>query len=158
MHPEHRVQIEALYLEMFHKLMLYARCNVDGEALAEEAVQEAFRIACQQPEKLCESPNPQGWLMVTLRNTISNMRKNRETAKRITEQYLLVQQKELAVSEDGVRLKILYDDLADTEEFQLLLELAVEGRSHAEWPLPGASVSAPAKSGSSGPRIFCKRK
>lgn len=135
--------IEALYFEMFDKLLLYARSSMDSEALAEEAIQETFRIACQQPEKVCSSPNPQGWLVNTLHNTVRNMRRNRETAKRIMEQYLLKQYKELSIVEDTIRVEILYDDVADTEEFKLLLEMVVQGRSHAEMAAArGISVSA----------------
>lgn len=124
--------IESLYREMFDKLLAYAQSNLDNESLVDEAIQETFRIACQHPERVCESPNPQGWLVNTLRNTIRNMRRNRATAKRIMEQYLFQQYKELSVTEDAVRIEILYDDIADTDEFTLLKEMAVEGRSHAE--------------------------
>ena len=124
--------IEALYREMFDKLLAYAQSNLDNESLVDEAIQDTFEIACQHPERVCESPNPQGWLVNTLRNTIRNMRRNQATAKRIMEQYLLQQYKEHSVSEDAPRLELLYDDVAHTEEFALLREMAVEGRSHAE--------------------------
>ena len=101
---EQSKRIEALYYEMFDKLLVYAQSSLDNEALVEEAIQETFRIACQHPEKVCESPNPQGWLVVTLRNTICNMRRNRATAKRIMEQYLLKQYKELSITEDTIRI------------------------------------------------------
>ena len=132
MDAEQSKKIEALYYEMFDKLLAYAQSNLDNESLVDEAIQETFRIACQHPERVCESPNPQGWLVNTLRNTIRNMRRNRATAKRIMEQYLFQQYKELSVTEDAVRIEILYDDIADTDEFTLLKEMAVEGRSHAE--------------------------
>ena len=53
--------IEQLYMEMYDMLITYARCALQEESLAEEAVQETFRIACQKPESLRESPNPNGW-------------------------------------------------------------------------------------------------
>ena len=108
MNTAQRQQIEMLYLEMFEKLKVYAKCSLDSEALAEEAVQEAFRIACQKPDALCSSLNPQGWLVVTLKNTIKNIRRRQATVKRIIEQYLITQVKEISVSEDGVNLNILY--------------------------------------------------
>lgn len=136
-------QIESLYLEMFDKLFIYARSNLDNDALAEEAVQETFRIACQRPEKLCSSENPQGWLVLALKNTIRNMRSNRATAKRIVEKYLMVQFQEDALSEDKLSLEILYGSVADTEEFKLLSELAIEGKSHKEMATSrGISVNA----------------
>lgn len=143
MTAEYNKQIEELYLEMFDKLMTYARINLDSEALAEEAVQETFRIACQKPEKLCNSFNPHGWLVNTLKNTIYNMKRSRATAKRIVEQYMMTQLKEFSASEDRIDLSVLYENVADMEEFKLLSEMAIEGRSHAEMArVRGISISA----------------
>ena len=143
MNAEQSKQIEKLYLEMFDKLMVYARSSLDSEALAEEAVQETFRIACQIPERLCDSPNPQGWLVLTLKNTIRNMKSSRATAKRIMETYLLSQLKEASFSEDRINLNIMYENVADMEEFKLLKEMVVEGRSHEEMAkVRGISISA----------------
>lgn len=143
MNAEQNKRIEELYLEMYDKLLVYACSSLSSEALAEEAVQETFRIACQNPEKLCGSPNPQGWLVLALKNTIRNMKSSRATAKRIVERYLLTQVKELSFSEDKIQLNILYENVADTDEFKLLSELAIEGRSHEEMAkIRGITVSA----------------
>ena len=143
MNAEQRQRIEELYLEMFDKLMIYARCNLDSEALAEEAVQETFRIACQHPDGLFNSPNPHGWLVLTLKNTIRNIKRNQAAAKRIVERYLMTQVNEISFSEDHINLNILYENVADTEEFKLLKELAIDGRSHEEMAQSrGITVSA----------------
>ena len=143
MNTEQSARIAGLYLEMFHKLMAYARVSLENEALAEEAVQETFRIACQKPEKLFESPNPQGWLVLTLRNTVRNMKSNRATAQRIVERYLVTQIKDVSVLEDGINLRVLYENVADTEEFKLLAEMAIEGKSHEEMAKSrGISINA----------------
>lgn len=132
MNAEQHAQIEALYREMYDKLVAYACCGLDNISLAEEAVQETFHLACQMPEKVCGSPNPQGWLVLTLRNTVRNIRSNQAGARKLLERYMLSQQKELFITDDGVRLNVLYENLADTEEFKLLSEMAVAGRSHEE--------------------------
>ena len=143
MNAEQKHKIEELYLEMFEKMKIYAGCSLENEALAEEAVQDTFRIACQKPEQLCESVNPQGWLVQTLKYTICNMQSNRATAKRIVERYLLTQINDLSVSEDKLDLNVLYGNVADTEEFKLLAEMAIEGKSHLEMAESrGISVSA----------------
>lgn len=98
MNLKQKKYIESLYLEMYDRLMIYAHVNLDSDSLAEEAVQETFRIACQKPESLCSSPNPQGWLVNTLKNTIRNMKQTRITAKRILDTYMMVQLKELSVT------------------------------------------------------------
>jgi len=125
-------QIEKLYMEMFEKLRIYARCSLNSEALAEEAVQETFRIACQKPDELCNNPNPRGWLVITLKNTIRNIKSNQASTRRIAERYLMTQIKEISFSEDRIALNFLYANLADTEEFQLLKEFAIDGLSHEE--------------------------
>ena len=62
-YPERSCQLEMdarqseyigqLYLEMFDKMMTYARSSLQSESLAEEAVQETFRIACEKLENIC---------------------------------------------------------------------------------------------------------
>lgn len=136
-------RIEDLYIEMFDKLMAYARSSLGSEALAEEAVQETFRIACQKPAHLCDSPNPQGWLVLTLRNTIRNIRNERAAASKLMDHYLLSQRQELSLSEDKIQFDILYENIADMEEFKLLSEMVIEGKSHKEMAeARGITISA----------------
>ena len=143
MNAEQNRRIERLYLEMFDKMMAYAHCSLENEALAEEAVQEAFHIACQKPEELCQSANPQGWLVQALKYTVCNIRHSRATAKRIVEEYLITQLKELAFSEYQPDRSVLYENVADTEECKLLAEMAIEGKSYLEMANSrGISVSA----------------
>lgn len=129
---DHKLKIEELYLEMFEKLKIYACCSLDNDSLAEEAVQETFRIACQKPEDLCKSVNPRGWLVQTLKYTINNIRSYQASAKRIVEKYLMTQVKDFSLTEDHIELRVLYENVADTEEFNLLVEMAIEGKSHLE--------------------------
>ena len=143
MNPEYSKIIEQLYLEMYDMLITYARCSFQEESLAEEAVQETFQIACQKPDKLCESVNPKGWLVNTLKFTILNMKRNREHARQILSGYLLSQQEDIAFSEDKLCLQLMYEDIADMDEFQLIKEMAIDGKSHLEMAnARGISVSA----------------
>lgn len=132
MNAEQKKMIGELYQDMYDKLIVYARVNLDSEPLAEEAVQETFRIACQKPESLCSSANPQGWLVNTLKNTIRNMKRNRANAKRIVETYIMTELREFSITEDKIHLDVLYENIADMEEFKLLAEMAIGGRSHEE--------------------------
>jgi len=143
MNAEQSRAITELYVEMYDKLMMVARKNEESETLAEEAVQETFIIACQKPEEWMEHPNPRGWLVITLRKVILNSKRKRANAKRLIEQYLMAQYREAAVSEDRLDLSILYGKTADMEEFKLILEMAVNGRSHKEMAESrGISVNA----------------
>ena len=141
MNPEYGQRIEQLYLEMYDMLFAYARCSFAEESLAEEAVQETFKIACQKPEQLCESVSPKGWLVNTLKFTIRNMKRNRD---RVQQLLSTVEQNDFAVySEDRLPLELMYEDISDTEDFKLLVEMAVEGKSHLEMAeVRGISVSA----------------
>lgn len=82
-----RHAIDKLYLQMYARLFEYARSSLANDALAEEAVQDTFAIACQRPEALLNSPNPPGWLVITLKNVISNTLRRQQTAQRVLSGY-----------------------------------------------------------------------
>lgn len=48
------------------------------------------------------------------------------------EKYLTTRVEEFSFLEDQVDLRVVYENVADTEEFKLLFEMAIEGRSHEE--------------------------
>ena len=129
---EQRKLIEQLFLEMYDKLVTYARCSLPDASLAEEAVQETFQIACLKPDKLCESLNPRGWLVNTLKYTILNMKRSRESARQLLSNYLITQNECIAFSEDKLSLQLMYEDISHTEEFRLIKEMAIDRRSHLE--------------------------
>lgn len=143
MNKRYSEEIERLYHQMFCLLFEYARSSLSSDALAEEAVQETFAIACQKPEALCASPNPEGWLVNTLKNVILNMLRSRRAASRILTDYISSRASELPGSNDQVDVEFLYDDIAESEEFKLLKEMALEGRSQLEMAKErGISVEA----------------
>lgn len=125
-------KIEAFYLEMYDRLLIYARSALDNESLAEEAIQETFRIVCTKPEELLISPNPKGWVVNTLKYTIQNMKRSRDKANALLNQYLAANSSSVAFSEDRISLEVIYENVAHSEEFQLIKEMAVEGKSHLE--------------------------
>lgn len=143
MNAEQSAQIEELYLQMFDGMMAYARSSLPEETLAEEAVQETFRIACQKPDALCSSQNPKGWLIKTLRFTIQNIKRSQEAARLLLSEYLASQIQKNAFSEDKVSLEVLYGNVSDLEEFRLLKEMAVDGKSHLEMA-KARGISVPA--------------
>ena len=132
MNARYSKEIDRLYLQMYPMLFEYARSSLANDALAEEAVQDAFIIACQKPEDLCNSPNPEGWLVKTLKNVISNTIRSQNIARRILLDYFASNAKDISISDDHVGLEILYDDVADSEEFKLLKEMALDGKSYLE--------------------------
>ncbi len=125
-------EIDRLYLQMYPMLFEYARSSLANDSLAEEAVQDTFIIACQKPEALCNSPNPKGWLVNTLKYVLSNTIRSQSIAKRIFLDYFASNASDVSVSTDRVGLEILYEDVADLEEFKLVKEMALDGRSYLE--------------------------
>lgn len=124
--------IDRMYLEMHILLFEYACAHLENEAIAEEAVQETFRIACQKPEELYSSPNPKGWVMNVLKYVISNIRKNQITAKRILGEYLQLQAQFLQSANDSLDVNLLFHDIAPLEEFQMVKEMALDGKTYLE--------------------------
>ena len=143
MNGDYSRKIEKLYIEMYDMLLTYAQCSFKEVSLAEEAVQETFRIACQKPDQLCESKNPKGWLVNTLKFTIRNMKRNREHTLQLLSAYLLEQEECVAFSEDRLSLQLMYGNVADSEEFKLIKEMVIDKKSHLEMAKArGISVSA----------------
>ena len=60
LNQEEEEYIERLYREMYTRLCIYAMSALGSKALAEEAVQDTFRIACIKPDGLMSSKNPRG--------------------------------------------------------------------------------------------------
>lgn len=128
----HNQEIEQLYLRLYDFLLEYAKSSLGSYSLAEEAVQYTFQIACQKAEDLCSSKSPEGWLVNTLKYVISNTIRSRATANKILSEYLASQARGFSVTEDRIKFEVLYENIADLEEFQLLKEMVVDGRSHLE--------------------------
>lgn len=143
MNSDQHNRIEAFYLEMYDMLFIYARNALDNESLAEEAIQETFRIVCTKPDDLLSSPNPKGWIINTLKFTIQNMKRSRDRANILLAQYIAAHGSNVAFSEDRISLEATYENVAHSEEFQLVKEIAVEGKSHLEMACSrGISVAA----------------
>lgn len=143
MDEQYRKQIENLYRKMYCLLFEYARSALSNDSLAEEAVQETFRIACQKHESLWESPNPEGWLVITLKNVICNTVHSRATAAHLLKDYFTLHPNGTSASEDPAEIDVLYGNIADTEELKLLKEMALDGKSYLEMATArGISVEA----------------
>lgn len=125
-------EIDRLYLQMYPKLFEYARSSLKNDSLAEEAVQDTFIIACQKPDALFSCTSPEGWLVKTLKYVIANTQRSQEGAKRIIGEYLSTAARDISVTDNPIDLELLYDDVAMLEEFKLLKEIAINGRSYLE--------------------------
>ena len=132
MTAEENREITRLYRSMYKMLIKRGMKYFNGnESLAEEAVQETFRIACTKVTDVCSSPNPEGWIALTFQNVVRNVWRERAAASKLLD---LFSEENLshAVSEDRVGLRILYGDVVNTEEYKLVHEMICEGKSHLE--------------------------
>ena len=123
-----RDDIEKLYQEMFHPMLAYAQNALNGHALAEEAVQDTFRIACAKAENLLSSPNPKGWLLNTLKYVIRNSIRSRAYLNRLVIASLdfdenISHEKEYI---DDLKIDLLFSDLADDEDYKLIKKIALD--------------------------------
>jgi len=132
MKARYKLEIERLYLQLYPLLFEYARSSLSSDSLAEEAVQDTFRIACQKPEAMLNSPNPEGWIMNTLKNVLKNTIRNQNISRRILLDYFASNLNDITVTNDRVGLEILYEDIADLEEFKMVKAMALEGKSYLE--------------------------
>lgn len=132
MDPKYRKEIEQLYIQMFDMLFEYARSFLPNDALAEEAVQDTFQIACQKPQAVCESANPKGWMVNAMKNVVSNTLRSRATANRILSEYVAAGLERLSENDAYAGIELFYGQIAESEEFKLIKELAVDGRSYLE--------------------------
>lgn len=137
MNDQQSKQIECLYIQMYNMLYEYARSVLGNETQAEEAIQEVFRIACQKPADVCESINPQGWMVLTLKHVISNMGRSQFIETRALAKYSSLHPDIANSLPTQIEVELLYNDIADTEEFRMLKEMTIEGLSYPEMAQKG---------------------
>ena len=129
---EREAHFEALYLELYHKLLGYAARGLEGNLdLAEEAVQDTFRIFWAKYDQAASSPNVRGWIMQTLKGEILNIRRTRARMANLVAQLSAAPQVE-AVARDEHGLDVEYGDLREDPDYQLLKEFALEQRTVKE--------------------------
>lgn len=132
MKPEEKELIDQLYFEMYDSLVSYANSFLRDQHRAEELTQEVFVSAVRKPEALLSSPNPRGWLYKTMVHMLQNNTRTTATQMKLIADYLSVNGAEIAVSIDQLDLKIKYGKLAEAEEFKLIYDMAVLGKSQQE--------------------------
>ena len=124
--------IESYYLRLYPLLIEYARSSIAEPPLAEEAVQETFRIACQKADAFLSSPNPEGWLVNTLKNVIGNILRHRDAARQLLQDYISANAEELLAQDPLAQPALLYGDLVNTEEYRLVKAIYLDGVSYPE--------------------------
>lgn len=114
-------KIEELHQKMQPRLIQYANAALQNPDLAAEAVQDVFRIACTDPQKLLSSPNPEGWLMNTLKYVVQNIRRAEAKQSRLAEKLNSTILSSTTVDRSGdVNAKLLCRQVLSAEDYRLV--------------------------------------
>lgn len=117
---------------MYSTLYIYANSVLNDVSLAEEAVQDAFCIACSKSEEFLGRGNPEGWLMNTLKYVVRNMLRQRAKMGRLVIMSLNDEDAARLTASDEDDVDVLYGDVSGQEDFQLFKRVALEGISMRE--------------------------
>ena len=118
--------IKKIYSEMYYSLSAYARSTLKDHSLAEEAVQDTFRIACGKVDEFMSSPNPKGWLTNTLKNIIRNTIRSRAKLNNFVVSLIAFDENTDGTTKDEISLDLLYSDLVASEDFTLLKKIVLD--------------------------------
>lgn len=124
--------IEQLYRDDYLLLRMYAYNVLGSKSLAEEAVQESFRIACKKVDSVMHSQNPHGWIMNTLKNVLRNMKRENTKMATLVAVCTSICEQMGNYEKMDVNLDVLYGDIASSKEFKLIKMLAVDQKSMLE--------------------------
>ena len=126
---EYNKLIEELYIEMSTKLLIYARSALGDTHLAEEAVQDTFRIACAKSEQLGQSNNREGWLTNTLKHVISRSQaKFTNLLMKITD----TAQTSSEAAVENVDMAMYCTSVLGAEDFELVKHVVIDKRTMVE--------------------------
>lgn len=135
--PKQDHEITRLYHEMHQMLFSYASNALKDRSLAEEAVQDTFRIACSKPDVLLTSPNPKGWLTITLKYVIENIRRSRARWTKFAARLITMAEANTDLiftlpDEESIALETICTKVLDAEEFRLLKRVVQDKLTMAE--------------------------
>ena len=113
-----------MYREMYPTLYAYALRILKDHALAEEAIQDTFCIACAKREQALSNPKPRGWLMLTLKHVMQNMLRAQRKVQRLL--FLTAGEEQPAEAPELLDVDVLFGDVSDSEDVRLLKRIALD--------------------------------
>ena len=117
--------LEQMYREVYQTIYAYALRILKDHALAEEAIQDTFCIACAKREQALSNPKPRGWLMLTLKHVMQNMLRSQRKLQRLL--FLAAGEEQPTMeAPELLDVDVLFSDLSDSEDFRLLKRIALE--------------------------------
>lgn len=125
-------RIELIYRGQYLSLLNYAVCVLRNVSLAEEAVQDTFRIACSKPQKLFASPNPPGWITNVLKNVIKKILSQQKSYNKLLLKIMAAPKDEIISSDNPLSFETICSYLLDKDDFELFKKIDIEGYSIAD--------------------------
>ena len=132
LNQEEEKYIEQLYREMYTRLCFYAKNALGSRTLAEEVVQDTFRIACIKPDSLMNSQNPHGWLINTLKNVIRNRQRTEARLSNALLVAMSVCEPQAKANVETAEFHAAYSDALGKDDFQLLINIVIRKYSMLE--------------------------
>jgi RNA polymerase sigma factor (sigma-70 family) len=134
MTPEESKLFSDFYHDNHSKLFIHAYAILRQQSLAEVAVQEAYRIACQNFDRMSKSGNPVGWMKKTIENTALHILRdqNRNTTIFLSLEELLPGKEPAARSQSAFELQERCLEIVSPEDFDFFTRIAMNGFSFLE--------------------------
>ena len=132
--------LEQLFCDMRRKLLQYAKLQLNGIPLAEDAVQEVFAIASMRIDALMQSENPKGWLVNTLKNVLHAAKRSAAKQSQIfaaavnDEAIQEAADYDLSKTADRKWVDLFYSGLIPDDDFQLIKMIDLDGYTIHETP------------------------
>lgn len=146
MNDVERKFVEILYHDMYTKLLIRAKVSLKDDSLAEVAVQDTFRVVCENVSKLMVHPNPNGFVVITLKNIVKQILTTHTRDTAIIEKITEYIGPNAEVYNLDVDINLLYANLSENEDFILINQYITEQYTILEFAQKlGISVDACAK-------------
>ena len=120
--------LEQLFLKHYAEMELFAAHFFRNPDIAQDVVQETFLIAQQKIDILILSPNPIGWLMLTLKNVIGDTYRKRKRLADIS--YPLEMTDSLTADGINISLRAKYEGIIGKDELTLLIWIYCEDTTY----------------------------
>lgn len=125
-------EIAQLYHKIHGRMLAYSYSVLRNYALAEEAVQIAFCIACSKPDSCLDCANPAGWMFNTLKFTMLDMKRKYAKMNELIIKIIQSGQWETVGHQDEIDVDVLYSDLTDQQAYQLIKSVVLEQKTMLE--------------------------
>ena len=126
LNDEQKKIIAGLYMDMYDQLFAYGINVLRNRQQTEEAIQDAFRIACAKIDSLIPSENRRGWIMNTYKYVICNMIRSNARLSQLVINASLTEDMAVAAPDDGVELMAACSDILKPEDYRLLEMIALK--------------------------------